>query len=94
MQAILTKYHGPTNTRGARISARCQRGRISVSYNSEWNDEENHKHAACVLCDRFGKEDYVRYGSPQTDNPWLRPFVTGCLPSGDFCHVFVEGGGK
>ena len=31
MQAIRTRYHGATNTRGARISAQCEAGRIYVS---------------------------------------------------------------
>lgn len=30
MQAIETRYHGPTNTRGARVSARCEAGRITL----------------------------------------------------------------
>jgi len=42
MQAIITKYLAPTNTRGARIKASCQAGSITVPY-----DGENPHEAAC-----------------------------------------------
>ena len=43
---IETKYHGPTNTRGARISARCHSKRKSYGWRYEIGTEENHKSAA------------------------------------------------
>lgn len=46
MQAIRTRYSGPTNTRGSRIHAKCEAGSLSVSYDHSLNSEENHK-AAC-----------------------------------------------
>jgi len=46
-QAIETKYHGPTNSRGSRISARSQAGRIFVHYDHALSIEANH-HAACL----------------------------------------------
>ena len=54
MQAIRTRYHGPTNTRGSRISAQCTAGKLSVAYNHALNGDENHKAAACALRDRLG----------------------------------------
>ena len=35
MQAIQTKYIGPTNTKGARIKAFCAAGSITIPYNYE-----------------------------------------------------------
>ena len=32
MQAIVFKFHGPTNSRGARISATAQAGRVTIPY--------------------------------------------------------------
>jgi hypothetical protein len=46
MQAIRTRYHGPTNTRGSRISATCEAGRLSVPYDHSKNLDANHR-AAC-----------------------------------------------
>jgi hypothetical protein len=46
MQAIRTRYHGSTNTKGSRISAQCEAGRIYVEYDHVLNLDGNHK-AAC-----------------------------------------------
>lgn len=37
MQAIVTKYLAPTNSRGARIKATCHAGSITVPYNYSEN---------------------------------------------------------
>lgn len=49
MQAIITKYRGPTNTRGSRILASCQAKRIVVPYDYELSAEGNHDAAAFQL---------------------------------------------
>jgi hypothetical protein len=51
MQTIETKYHGPTNTRGPRISATASvcRARVWVEYDHALNAENNHKAAAQKL---------------------------------------------
>lgn len=54
MQAIITKYHGPTNTRGSRISAKCAAGTIYVPFNHSLNPEQNHRHAADMLTKKMG----------------------------------------
>ena len=54
MQAIITKFHGPTNTRGARISATAWAGRVSIPYPHELNQEEGHEKAARALMAKFG----------------------------------------
>ena len=54
MQTIRTKYHGPTNSKGSRISAECEAGRIYVPYNHALDAEGNHKVAAQVLLVKMG----------------------------------------
>ena len=46
MQAIRTKYFGPTNSRGSRIQASCEAETIYVPYNYGLTNDENHR-AAC-----------------------------------------------
>lgn len=53
-QAIVTKYHGPTNYKGSRISARAEAGRVIVHYDHALNIDENHKAAAQALVERLG----------------------------------------
>ena len=58
---IETAYHGPTDTRGSRISATCKRDsdriyRKYVSYQHELNSPENHLAAAKELMAVMDKE--------------------------------------
>ena len=53
-QAIVTKYHGPTNTRGSRISAKCAGGRVSVPYDYALNNDQSHAAAAAALAAKLG----------------------------------------
>ena len=51
MKAITTTYHGPTNTRGSRITATDEDGnRITISYPYELSGEAVHRAAADALC--------------------------------------------
>jgi len=52
-QAILTKYLGPTNFLGSRIKATASAGSITVSYDHALSTEENHRHAARMLQQKF-----------------------------------------
>lgn len=54
MQAIVTKFYGPTNFRGARVMARCQAKRISVAWDHALGVEENHMAAARTLAEELG----------------------------------------
>ena len=74
-QAILTRYHGPTNYRGTRISADYAGGRIYVSYEYELDISENHANAARTLIDKLG---------------WDGEWVGGTIPSGDMVWVSAE----
>ena len=88
MQAIVTKYLPPSNIRGSRVKATCQRGSITVSLPPELNRNDYHAYAANKLVDKFIKEDAERYGSNK--NPWANPRITGELPNGDYVHVYKE----
>lgn len=77
MQAIQTKYHGPTNHSGARISARCDAARIVVPYDHALDVPGNHRAAALQL---GLKLDWVRSS---------RELASGCLPDGSYVHVLV-----
>ncbi len=87
MQAIETKYIGPTNYRGSRIKATCERGSISISYDDALNSDEAHIAAADALVTKFVKEDQKRYGTNK--NPWSARRIMGGLKKTNV-HVFVE----
>jgi hypothetical protein len=63
-QAITTKYHPPTNTRGSRISAQCDAGRLSLPWDDALDSDGNHRAAAAALIKRLGWDDRAwAYGS-------------------------------
>lgn len=72
MQAIQTKYHGPTNSNGSRFTARCDAGRITVPYDHALGVEDNHIRAAKALMSKLG---------------WQAALFTGALPDGSYAHV-------
>lgn len=54
MQAIETKYLGPTNTRGARVKAACEAGSVTMSWDYGLNTEGNHDAALEALVTKLG----------------------------------------
>lgn len=54
LQAITTKYLGPTNTRGARIKATCDAGSLTVHWDYALNPSRNHAAAAQALAEKLG----------------------------------------
>lgn len=90
---IQTKLLPPTNTRGYRIKAWCERGSMTMPPpipNRSSSDDLNHRAAAMALCSKYALEDYKERGILQTESAWRRPFVSGVLPDGTHAHVFVE----
>lgn len=85
-QAIRTRYHGPTNTRGSRISAKCGAGRVSVPYDHALNLYDNHAAAARALLAKLGwdAEEYTRSGR----------WHLGVGPDGDGFAVHAIGGSE
>jgi hypothetical protein len=54
MQAITTKYIGPSNTKGARIKATCDAGSTTIPYPHELSGSDVHAQAAMALCRKLG----------------------------------------
>lgn len=75
LQAIVTKYLGPTNHRPARIVASCQAGRVTINYMDGLNLDQNHEAAMLALRVKMGwADDYGRsWGGwlPSGDGVWV-----------------------
>ncbi len=52
-QAIVTKFLGPTNTRGSRIKAIASAGSKTIEYDHALNTDGNHAAAAKALAEQF-----------------------------------------
>lgn len=80
MQAIITKFYGPTNHKGSRMKATCDAGTVWMSYEYGLNIDGNHAKAAKMLIDKLGwNTDY--YGE----------LVMGGLPGNQgYAHVFTK----
>ena len=87
MQAIVTKFLPPTNTRGSRYKASCQAMTVVVSANYELDAEGNHKRACDELCQRMDARNVELYGTKGA--MWTKPKVSGQTPSGEHVHVFI-----
>lgn len=76
-QVIVTRYHKPTNTKGARVSAHGETGQITLPWDYELDVAENHEAAAKTLAKKMG---------------WRGRWRSGVLPvSGDHVHVQENG---
>lgn len=53
-QAIVTKYFGPTNHRGARVKASAQAGSLTIPWDHALNSDQNHENAAVALAKKYG----------------------------------------
>lgn len=75
MQAIVTKYLGPTNYRGSRVKVMCDAKTMTVSWSHEDNTDDNHDFAVRRLCAALG---------------WCGTLVRGGLPLRmPFANVYV-----
>ena len=82
MQAIITKYIGPTDYRGSRVKATCQAGSVTLNWDDALNSEQNHDAAALAL---VRKLEWNTIASVKKDSAMYR----GGLPSGEGnCYVF------
>lgn len=67
-QSIATKYHGPSNVKGSRVSAVSSGGlRIYLDWDDALNSEENHRLAALTLAKKYD---------------WPGKWVAGCTKDG------------
>lgn len=77
-QSITTKYSGPTNSKGSRVSAVSSGGlRLSLSWDDALNSEENHTLAAISLANKY---------------EWPGKWAAGCTKDG-YVFVNVDGSG-
>jgi hypothetical protein len=56
MQAIRTRYIGPSEVRGSRVTAKCEAGRITMEWDDALDVEDNHRAACAKLCAKLGWE--------------------------------------
>ncbi len=64
MKAIITKYYGPTNTRGSRFKATDEDGnQVTVSYDYSLNSESNHVAACLALCAKMNWHGEIVHGA-------------------------------
>jgi len=86
MQAIETKW-----VQNYRIKATAARGSRTFSLpNMSDSDEDRHRWAARQLIDYFAALDARTYGDKPEKHSWGHAFVTGCLPNGNYAHVFTK----
>ena len=62
-QAIITKYHGPSDVKGSRVSAQCDAGRIYLHWDDALNSDENHAAACEAMLKRVGWTDVNYVGA-------------------------------
>lgn len=75
-QAIVTRYIGPSNTRGSRVRATAQADSITVAYDQRLGTDANHLAAARKLADKYG---------------WRGTLIGGGMPGGNGdCFVMVD----
>lgn len=84
-QAIVTKYFGPTDSRGSRVKATCQAGSVTIPWDHALNSDENHLNAAQALVHKLG------WGT-RVGNTYVTRLVGGGLPDGKGnAYVILEG---
>lgn len=82
MQAIVTKFIGPSNTRGSRYKATCSAGSVTVSADHSKNPDRNHLAAAEALVNKLG-------WLPTEGRAFEGVWHGGFLPDGSGCFVFA-----
>lgn len=75
MQAIRTRYHGPTNTRGSRITASCEADKLTVPYDHALDIGENHRAAALALAEKLGWKRWIYVGGVHAHDWYWSPIV-------------------
>ncbi len=73
-QAIVTKYIGPSNTKGSRIKATAAAGSVTLHLDNSLNIEDNHALAALALANKYA---------------WRGTWHMGGMP-GDSGYCFVS----
>ena len=82
--AIISKYYGPTNSRGSRIIVKTQRSRKSYPYPYELSGADCHIWAVDQYLSDILSEDRAEYGEHATGWGSLADYTVGQLPSGEY----------
>lgn len=75
MYAILTKYVGPTDARGDRVSASFSTRRLTIGWDAALDVDENHRAAAVAMLKRLSHEASIE------------AWACGELPDGGYVWV-------
>ncbi len=78
MFAMITKYHAPNETQGARIVVTSQRGRKTVAWDYAIGHEENHRNAANIAAGKWGV--LAHYGGIES----------GMVRPGEYAHIVTQ----
>jgi len=74
MKAIKTKFHGPTNSNGSRISADDGEGnKIITSYDHGLSFDGNHRESMLMLCEKMSWPYCVECGWYKNNCYWVIP---------------------
>ena len=76
MQAIRTKYIGPTDTKGSRIQAKCEMKTIYLPYDSALDSDGNHRKACNALRVVMG---WLPSAGRIYDAPMVGGWFDGCI---------------
>lgn len=90
LQAITTRYFGPTNARGSRIKATASAGSIYFPVDNRWNQDQNHLAAAQALMQKLNWEGKLYMGGMPNSND--RVFVQVAFKGldGELVHTCNE----
>ena len=87
MQAIITKYLGPTNFRGSRVKASAQAGSVTIPWDDAKDSANNHIAAALALIRKYGWNDPNR-SHMRSPHQWAGRMAMGATPDGKgYCFV-------
>jgi hypothetical protein len=87
--AITTRFHGPTNSRGSRITATSQAGRLTLPYDHRYNADENHTLAARALAKKLEWRGHWYGGGLPNGRGYA--FVCSTRGTSDFAIWEVDG---
>lgn len=86
--AIVARYHGPTNSRGARIIVTSKRGRKTYPYPYHLSESEVYVDAVDQYLRNILDNDRAEYGEKSRGWGVISEYSVGVLPTGE--HVFVS----
>jgi hypothetical protein len=94
MATIITKLHGPSNVRGARVSAKAgDKFRVIISWPMQLSGEHVHRAAVSALLDKIEKHCVKEYGEKagkDIASGWRGQYASGYLSNDTMCHVHVD----